>query len=381
MKKPTKDELLFLLLLLSVILLALAVFVLFFEKGLPWIGQVIRYIGVLLSPFLIAWLLAVITRPVTQWFIRRLHLPPTLAVLLLLLVILALVFAMVWLVVAVLSSVLADLAYYTANLEEHAQSLIVYLQEIYHSLDLDSSSLQEYIGRLQTMVEKVASDGMDTIFSMAKATPGLIFLIIVAIVATFYWCREEYPIRNLVVRRFPSRSRQKLINTYDNISGVLGGYVRAQLLLISISLCLCVLGFTIIGAERPIAMGLFAGAMDIIPVLGPGTLIVPWAVWCFVTDKIVMGVGLLIVYAVVSGTRYVLEPKVVGDRIGLHPLAALAAIFIGMKMFGLVGLILGPIVLAVLVAVIRNHHLQKSKGQEMSEKSGEENSPPHVSRP
>ena len=87
--------------------------------------------------------------------------------------------------------------------------------------------------------------------------------------------------------------------------------------------------------------------MDIIPILGPGTLIVPWAAWSLITGDFISGVGLIIIYATTTISRNILEPKIVGDRVGLHPLATLAAIFIGMRMFGLVGLILGPIVLAI----------------------------------
>ena len=141
--------------------------------------------------------------------------------------------------------------------------------------------------------------------------------------------------------------------TYDNFSNVIGQYIRAQLILITISFVICTVGFTIIGAESPLAMGLFTGVMDIIPVLGPGTLIIPWAVWSFIVGDIGFGIGLLIIYVIVSVTRYILEPKIVGDRVGLHPLAALAAIFIGMKLFGLIGLILGPIVLAVILAMLK----------------------------
>lgn len=156
-----------------------------------------------------------------------------------------------------------------------------------------------------------------------------------------------------------SKRREKIRGTYDNISEVIGGYVRAQALLVLISITICVIGFTVIGAKSPLAMGLFAGVMDIIPVLGPGTLIVPWAIWSLAIGRFGFGVGLLIIYAAVSIIRYILEPKVVGDRVGLHPLAALAAIFIGMRMFGLMGLILGPIVLAVIMTILRNRRQSK----------------------
>ncbi|MEG1537411.1 MAG: AI-2E family transporter, partial [Clostridiales bacterium] len=73
-----------------------------------------------------------------------------------------------------------------------------------------------------------------------------------------------------------------------------------------------------------------------------------------------MGVGLLITYGVTTTCRYVLEPKLVGDRVGLHPLAALAAIFIGLEIFGVVGLIIGPILLAVLVAFFTERQIKKA---------------------
>ena len=87
---------------------------------------------------------------------------------------------------------------------------------------------------------------------------------------------------------------------------------------------------------------------------------VPWAIWSFITDNVGFGIGLLVLYAIVSTVRYILEPKIVGDSVGLHPLAALAAVFIGMKMFGIVGLILGPITLAVIMAAYRSHKAAKS---------------------
>lgn len=377
MQKPSKDQLVFWLLALAVILLALGVFVVFFEWGLSWLLTVIRYIGVLLFPFIIAWLVAVITRPITHFFVQKLRFPRSLAVLMMMLVLLALLFCMGWIVVAVLSDVVSDLSHYLGDIETYASDLVAFVTNLYQSLELNIESLQEFWPRIQDTLGDWATDGVNAIFSFVKATPGWIFIIFIAIIATFYWCREELRIRDRLVRIFPKKTRPRLIDAYDNISSVLGGYVRAQVLLISITLVICVIGFTVIGADSPVAMGLFAGVMDIIPVLGPGTLIVPWAIWSFITGKIGMGVGLLVIYAVTTITRNIIEPKVVGDRVGLHPLLTLAAIFVGMRVFGIVGLILGPVVMALMMAIIRNNRKYKQTeavqpvAAETSEKNAE----------
>lgn len=354
MYKLEKETVIRYLLIATAVLVTLAAFVLFFDLALPQLGIVVRFIGMLISPFAVAWLVAVITRPLNQAMVKKLHIPRSLTVLIIMLLLLGFLTAMIVLVISVLSSVLSDLSYYVVNVEQYANEAVTFLMGLYDRLELDFSHFEQYFDKLQSQIGSWAGQGLDAVFSVVKATPGAILLLFVCLVAVFYWCRDEFKVRDVLINAFPVKKRDKIRGAYDNISEVIGGYVRAQALLVTISITICIIGFMVIRAKSPFAMGLFAGVMDIIPILGPGTLIVPWAIWSMATGRFGFGVGLLIIYLTVSITRYILEPKVVGDRVGLHPLAALAAIFVGMRMFGLVGLILGPIVLAVIMAVVRN---------------------------
>lgn len=359
MRKPSKENLISWLIIAAIALLVCATFVLFFEKGVYWLGKVVRTLGVLSSPFIIAWLVAVITRPLTRLLVRKLHFPPSLAVLIMLLLLLVVVVLMVWLVVAVVGDVVADFSLYVHDVEVYTGKLLNYLSDIYERLELNDESLTKLFGRLEDMAGGLARQGLDVLFSttvsVISGTPGVFIWVLVTLVATFYWCREEEVVRNALLRIFPRHRRVRVQRTYDSMSNVVGGYVRAQALLVFISICICIIGFTIIGAQSPLVMGLFTGVMDIIPILGPGTLIVPWAAWSLITGDFISGVGLIIIYATTTISRNILEPKIVGDRVGLHPLATLAAIFIGMRMFSLVGLILGPIVLAIGMAAWRSY--------------------------
>jgi sporulation integral membrane protein YtvI len=351
--KKDKDSLVRYLLIAAIVLVAGAAFALFYDKVIPQLGTVFRFVGMLLVPFAIAWLVAVITRPLNQLMIKKLHIPPSLAILIMMLIFLGVITLLVILIISVLANLLTSVAVFAASFDELPHQAVAFFTDLYTRLNLDADQIKGYIAQYQEQIVSWASQGLGLILSVVKATPGAILLIFVSLVAVFYWCRDEAKVRNMLCNVLPVRYRQRSFDTYDRFSTVIGQYIRAQLILITISFVLCTIGFTIIGVERPIAMGLFAGVLDVIPVLGPGSLIVPWAVWALVTGKIGFGVGLIIIYGVVSITRYILEPKIVGDRVGLHPLAALAAIFIGLQMFGLAGLILGPITLAVIMAAWR----------------------------
>ena len=359
MNRPKKEQLVYWLLAAAVVLVGTLAFVVFFKYGLEWLGIVLKYIAMLIVPFAVAWLIAVITHPINQFLVERAKIPPSLAVLMVLLIIAGILVGMGWLVVAVVSDVLSELSYYAENLEYYTRQILEYVALLYDKLNLDLSSVEKMIDTLQDSLTKFASSGMDTAWSIVKGTPGLLVMLLVTIVATFYWSREEYRVRDFLINLSPKKFRTRIRRTYDDVSRVVGGYIRAQAVLVTISVLICIIGFSIIGADSPLAMGLFAGVMDIIPILGPGTLIVPWAVWSVVMGKYGFAAGLIVIYAIVSVSRYILEPKIVGDRVGLHPLGALAAIFIGMQMFGLVGLILGPIVLAVVVAVVKTRRQQQ----------------------
>ncbi|MDO4581123.1 MAG: sporulation integral membrane protein YtvI [Bacillota bacterium] len=359
LKNISRDELLRYLLIVSIILIAFAAFALLCEVVAPNLATIVKFIGVIITPFAVAWLTAVITRPLTDWLSGKLHLPRTIAVLLMMLILLTVIVLLVMLCISVLSDIFAEVAVYFSEADQYLNDFIVYVTNVYERLNLDYQQLFQYFDTVNDRISGWAEQGLDMVFSVVSSTPQALVLILVMLVAIFYWCRDEKRVRIFLSTPFPAKRRESVLSIYDSISEVLGGYLRAQILLVSISTAICIIGFSVLGAGSPIAMGLFAGVMDIIPILGPGTIIVPWAVACIVLDKPGMAFGLIVVYALLTVSRNILEPKVVGDRIGLHPLAALAAIFIGMKMFGVVGLILGPITLSVIVAAMRARNKHK----------------------
>jgi predicted PurR-regulated permease PerM len=110
-----------------------------------------------------------------------------------------------------------------------------------------------------------------------------------------------------------------------------------------VSTLLATLGLYLLRVDYVLLLGLLIGLFDVLPVLGPGTLLVPWALVSFLERDSRVGWGLLLIYAVILVSRQIVEPKIIASGLGLHPLAALAAGFVGLQIFGAFGLLLGPL--------------------------------------
>jgi sporulation integral membrane protein YtvI len=121
------------------------------------------------------------------------------------------------------------------------------------------------------------------------------------------------------------------------------GYIKAALIIMAITFTELLIGLSIIGVEYPLMLAFLIAIIDALPVLGTGGILIPWSLYSFVTGDIRMGISLIALYLVVLVIRQIVEPKVVGQQIGVYPLLTLLAMYIGLKMIGFAGLILGPI--------------------------------------
>ena len=107
-------------------------------------------------------------------------------------------------------------------------------------------------------------------------------------------------------------------------------------------------GLTLLGVEYALIMAIVISVVDILPILGAGTVLIPWAIFALISSNTPLGVGLLVLYAVTLVARQFIEPKIVGSTLGIHPLATLASVYLGLKFLGFVGIFVGPMVALLL---------------------------------
>jgi sporulation integral membrane protein YtvI len=151
-----------------------------------------------------------------------------------------------------------------------------------------------------------------------------------------------------IYRQLPDSWSKNLAGVKTDTFSALLGYFRALLILIGFTFIEVTLGLFILGVDYALLLGLIVAISDAIPIVGTGLVMVPWIAWNFISGNTQLGLGLLIIYILGIIMRQVMEPKIVGDQIGLHPLVTLASMYIGLEVFGVLGMIIGPVSIIIL---------------------------------
>lgn len=178
--------------------------------------------------------------------------------------------------------------------------------------------------------------------TLATVPDGLLFLLTALLSA--YLIAGETPALTATVRRFlPKSWRDRCRSLWKRLKQAIGGYVKAQLRLMALTFVLVFSGLLLLRREHALLFALGIAIVDALPVFGAGTVLVPWGVLAFLKGDSFTGVGLLVLYAVVSLSRTLLEPRFLGKQMGLDPLLTLLSLYAGYRLFGLPGMILLPV--------------------------------------
>jgi sporulation integral membrane protein YtvI len=194
------------------------------------------------------------------------------------------------------------------------------------------------------LLSSLASRLPDLAASVFSALPSVLFFLIVSVVACFYFCTDGISITRGLGSLLSQKWQQKLPSIKENLRDVLRKYIKAYGILLLLTFALLLIGFWILGVEYAFLLAFLIALADLLPVIGVGTILIPWGIIMLIQKEFYLGFGLLILFLAISLIRQVAEPKVLGKSLGLHPLLALFATYIGFTLFGLLGMILAPIV-------------------------------------
>lgn len=187
--------------------------------------------------------------------------------------------------------------------------------------------------------------------SLLKTIPDSALGLGTWVLASFMISARLPKIRQWISNHLPDSWRQQYLPHLKTLKKTLWGWLKAQSKLVGITFCILVTGFLLLRISHPVLWAGVVCLVDILPVLGTGTVLIPWALVCFLQKDIILGMGLLGVYTIITLTRSVLEPRLVGKHLGLDPLVTLLAIYAGYRLWGLAGMLIAP-VLAVVVSQI-----------------------------
>lgn len=217
-----------------------------------------------------------------------------------------------------------------------------------------SQNLGQYITDFSVKAVKIVSGG-------ATKIPGIIVKIVITVVATFFMAADFDKIINFFKGFLPKEKEEYARNITEHVKKAIFTYIKSYVLLFLLTFLELSIGFLILRIPYPIILALCIAIFDILPVLGTGGILLPWAVILFIMGKYFLACDLLLLYIVITVIRNIAEPKLVGKHIGLHPLATLIAMFIGLRLLGIVGMIALPVALSVVVNLEKDGiiHLKK----------------------
>lgn len=171
---------------------------------------------------------------------------------------------------------------------------------------------------------------------------GLLFLG-TAVLSSFMISAQMPKIRERFRPRIPDKWEGKLLPAVRNVRAAMGGWFRAQAKLMGLTFLIVTVGLLILRVEFAVLFAGIIALVDALPMLGTGTILIPWGILRFLDGDPVMGVGLLALYGVAMTTRAALEPRLVGKHMGLNPLLTLLALYAGFRLWGVLGMILAPV--------------------------------------
>ena len=217
---------------------------------------------------------------------------------------------------------------------------------IENSFEEMTINLGSYVSSLSVKVVQIISGGI-------SGVPGFVIKLVITVVATFFFVGDYDGIIAFFKKLLTPKQVALVEKGQSYVKNVLFIYIRSYSFLFLLTFTELCIGMFLLKMPYPALLALCIAVFDILPVLGTGGVLLPWAAILFIMKEHGLAVGILILYLVILVVRNMVEPRIVGKQIGLHPLATLAALFLGLKLFGLVGLVAFPVALTVLVKIIK----------------------------
>ena len=320
------------------------------------------YLGIKMAvfymPFLIAFIISLMVEPAIKYLMKKTNMTRKLSSIIIFLMVFSIIIGSVtWGVTALISE--------STNL---LQTLNIYINKAY-------TQIQEAIGKMSITkinisnnvvnlaqdaskeillkVSKWLTEFLTKLIDVITSIPTIAIYMVITILSLYFICTDRIYILDFMEHHMPRKWVQKIGIHIKEITKSLGGYLKAEVILILVSFVISVIGlysFKFIGmnVRYPLLIALAIGFVDALPILGSGSVMVPWAIISALNGDIKLGIAILILWIIMSLVRQFLEPKIVSGKIGIHPIFTLIAMYTGFKVMGVMGMLVGPIVLIIL---------------------------------
>lgn len=308
------------------------IFILFY-KILPYI-----------LPFILGLIIAFIAQPLidflTKSFKIKRGIVGTVVAILIFAAICTIISFAVMGMISELMSLSSMLSKFIAESKDKGYEIIDKALSYYHTID------PSIINTIKSMANELFSGSFalavklaNWLLDIVKLLPGILMVILFTLLSSIYFAVDLPMIKKKVFSAFTKENSVKIKDIILQSNKMLSNYFKSYLILISITFVETFIGANILGIKYSLLLAIVTAISDALPILGPGTILIPAGLIYILLGNLIKGVGLLVLYLIITIVRQLLEPKIVSVNIGIHPLVVIAAIFIGLKAHGFLGMI------------------------------------------
>ena len=323
----------------------------------------IRFLVPWLLPFVVGYIIAVCCKPIARLLNKYCRIAPKLAGFISLIftyavIVLLLILVGSWLIGAIRSLFDVGLHYYYENIIEPALHTIGATVnnifgdilpgfDIYEALTL---TLEDFRGALLAL----STTALNFLGTLGMRLPAFLLAFLFTIMSSLIISMNYQQVADFFSRQIPEKHRELFSSIKTDAGQAVGSYFVAYLKIMCITFAQIAIGLSLLRVHYALLIALGVAALDLVPVLGTGSVFIPWIVVELLRGNFPMALGLGVLYGIITVVRGFIEPRIVGKELGIHPLLALCSIYAGFQMAGVAGIILAPIVAQVLVRLHRS---------------------------
>ena len=300
-------------------------------------------------PFVVGWILAMVANPLVRFLERRLRIARGHSSVLIIVLVLAALVGLIYLVSARVITECADLIRDLPELFDTAK------EEVMKALDrIDDlfvyfpSGVQDFFdqfgenlgGYLSSLVEKIATPTVTVAGNVAKGIPAALVNFVIVLLSSYFFIAERDKLMVKLHRWTPQWIKEYMVFLRSDAKRLIGGYFLAQFRIMFVVAFVLAAGFFVLGVEYGAVFAVLIALLDFLPMFGTGTALAPWALVKLLSGEYAFAAGLILLYVLTQVVRQVIQPKIVGDTMGLPPLTTLFLLYLGFKIQGIAGMIL-----------------------------------------
>ena len=310
-----------------------------------------KYLFLALMPFILSWITAFLLRPAVRRISEKTRIPRRLVsvVLKMLTVIIGIgvISLFIFLLVKEAWEFFSALASDSRVLDSLSR-ITNPIGIIFGDSEISSDVGEEIKNALSEGLSRLVSMLVDFLSVIVSSVPKVFFFILVSVIGALYFALDLEKINAFVKQILPKRAVKALVSFKNATISVSRKYLSSYLVLMLITFIFMLLGFIILRVKNALFLAVILAILDLLPLIGIGTVLVPWSIALFFLGNAGLAIGLIVLLVLHEITRQLIEPKIIGKSIGVHPIVSLALLYIGYSALGIIGILLVPVIAVVL---------------------------------